>query len=117
MKRCLDYKAPSAAVMEEYERDGVSEDYTCQVHHYGILELAAGSRFDVMSIEAFDPRSFQIVSFPVPFDKEFAKEIADSSHRVWHEHVMMGLIPTRPKSTLSMWKMKPSSTLACRRPS
>lgn len=97
MKRCLDYKAPSAAVMEEYERDGVSEDYTCQVHHYGILELAAGSRFDVMSIEAFDPRSFQIVSFPVPFDKEFAKEIADSSHRVWHEHVMMGLIPDAPE--------------------
>lgn len=96
-KRCLDYKAPSANVMEEYERNGVSEDYVCQVHHYGMLQLASGSRFDLMSIEAFDPRTFKIVSFEVPFDKELARAISDSSDRLWHEFIMNGIIPEAPK--------------------
>lgn len=96
LKRCLDYKAPSAAVVEEYENNGVSMDYICQVHHYAILQLASGSKFDVMSIEAFDPRSFKIVSFPVEFDIELAKEIAGACHRLWHENVMMGVVPDAP---------------------
>ena len=96
LKRCLDYKAPSAAVVEDYENNGVSMDYQCQVHHYAILQLASGSKFDVMSIEAFDPRSFRILSFPVEFDVKFAKEIADGCHRMWHENVMMGVVPDAP---------------------
>ncbi|MBW3243586.1 YqaJ viral recombinase family protein [Epibacterium sp. DP7N7-1] len=96
LKRCLDYKAPSAAVVEDYETNGVSMDYVCQVHHYGILQLASGSKFDVMSIEAFDPRSFKILSFPVEFDIKLAKEISDSCHRLWHENVMLGVVPDAP---------------------
>jgi predicted phage-related endonuclease len=97
-KRCLDYKAPSAQVVSDYEENGISLDYRCQVHHYAILQLASGSKFDVMSIEVFDPRSFKIMSFNVDFDLEFAKEIADGCHRLWHENVMMGVVPDAPST-------------------
>lgn len=97
LKRCLDYKAPSAAVVEDYESKGVSLDYICQLHHYAILQMASGSMFNVMSIEAFDPRTFTIVSFPVAFDKELGKELVDGTHRLWHEFVMMGIVPDAPK--------------------
>ncbi|MCW3782594.1 YqaJ viral recombinase family protein [Defluviimonas salinarum] len=97
VRRCVDYKCPSADVISEYEKTGVSEDYVCQLHHYGILAMAAGAKFDVMSVECFDARSFKIMSFPVAFDIDLAKELASSCHRIWHEFVMMGVVPDAPR--------------------
>lgn len=95
-KGCIDYKAPSADVVEEYEEKGISEDYVCQVHHYGTLQLASGSKFDFMSLEVLDPRSFQILSFEVPFDKPLAREILHSIDLLWHAYIMNGILPVAP---------------------
>lgn len=97
LKRCLDYKAPSAAVVKDYLKNGVSEDYVIQLHHYAVLQLASGSKFDVMSIEAFNPDSFEIVSFEVPFDKDLAQEVIAANHRLFHEFILNGIVPDAPK--------------------
>ena len=95
-KGCIDYKAPSADVVSEYEDNGISEDYVCQVHHYGTLQLASGSNFDFMSLEVLDPRSFKIMSFEVPFDKALAREILHSVDLLWHSYIMNGILPVAP---------------------
>lgn len=92
-----DYKAPSALVMEEYDKDGVSFDYVCQLHHYGFISREAGVAFRGMSIKALDPRSFTIAVFPVPFDEELRAELKESIDRIWNEHVMLGIVPDAPK--------------------
>jgi len=97
IRRIVDYKAPSADVMEGYDRDGISFDYVCQDTHYGTIALAAGIQFDDMTIEALDPRSFRVVSFPVPFDVDLAKELGSAIDRLWNEHVMTADIPAAPK--------------------
>ncbi|MEP3667036.1 MAG: YqaJ viral recombinase family protein, partial [Roseibium sp.] len=94
-RRMIDYKCPSAAVVEDYESNGVSFDYVCQLHHYGILTLAAGAKFDDMAIECFDPRHFDIKSFPVPFDKELAREMSAAHQKIWNEFVMAGVLPEK----------------------
>lgn len=96
-RKILDYKAPSADVMADYERNGISFDYVCQLHHYAILAMAAGVKFDSMEIQAFDPRSFQLVTFEVPFDKALAAELVQSCHNIWFDHVMGGLVPEAPR--------------------
>lgn len=95
-RRMVDYKAPSADVCADYENKGISFDYVCQLHHYGIISMAAGCRFADMSIEVLDPRSFEVVTYPVPFDREVAKELTASARRLWNEHVMTGVIPDAP---------------------
>lgn len=96
-REVTDYKAPSAAVIEGYEKDGVSFDYVCQVHHYGIISMASGVKFNKMSIRALDPRSFSIMVFPVEFDVTLAKDLAGAATKLWNEHVMTGDIPVAPR--------------------
>lgn len=96
-RKILDYKAPSADVMADYERNGISFDYVCQLHHYAILAMAAGVKFDSMEIQAFDPRSFQLVTFEVPFDKALAAELVQSCHNIWFDNVMLGAVPDAPR--------------------
>jgi hypothetical protein len=92
-----DYKAPSALVMEEYDKDGVSFDYVCQLHHYGYISREAGVAFTRMAIKALDPRSFTIEVFPVPFDEDLSTELTTAIDRIWNEHVMLGVVPDAPK--------------------
>jgi len=96
-RELVDYKAPSAQVMEDYDRDGISFDYVCQDHHYALIAMAAGVKIDRMSIRALDPRSFEIAEFEVPFDPELAREIANTSNRLWLENVMTGVVPDAPR--------------------
>lgn len=88
-----DYKAPSADVCEKYEKDGVAFDYICQIHHYCVLALAAGVKFDSMSVRVHDPRSFTIAKYPVEFDKALAKQICDATSQYWSDFVMTGTLP------------------------
>lgn len=92
-RRVVDYKAPSADVCEGYEANGISFDYVCQLHHYAVIAMAAQCRFSEMSIEVLDPRSFEIVSYPVEFDRDLAREILQSSRKLWLDHVMTGIVP------------------------
>lgn len=96
-RRMVDYKAPSADVCSDYERNGISFDYVCQLHHYGVLSMAAGVRFSDMSVEVHDPRYFQVVSFPVPFDPALAREIAKSANTLWKDYILQGIVPDAPK--------------------
>lgn len=98
LRRMVDYKAPSADVCSDYEVKGISFDYKAQLHHYGIISLAAGGAFHDMSIETHDPRSFTITSYVVPFDHELAREIAASARRIWNDHVMTGIVPDAIKA-------------------
>lgn len=98
LRRMVDYKAPSADVCADYESKGISFDYQCQLHHYGIISMAAGSAFHDMSIETHDPRSFTITSYVVPFDKDLAREIAASARAIWNDHVMTGVAPESIKA-------------------
>ncbi|MFG6082131.1 hypothetical protein ACEUZ9_002774 [Paracoccus litorisediminis] len=97
-RRLKDYKAPSANVMEEYDSKGISFDYVCQDHHYFVIALAAGIKIDDMSIEALDPRGFEIATFDVPYDKALAREISVGIDNLWFENVMLGLIPEAPRA-------------------
>lgn len=92
-RRLVDYKCPSADVNADYEKNGISFDYVCQVHHYGILAQSAGGRFDEMEVAAFDPRYFKIQQYVVPRDKDLIQEIMRSGQAFWDEFVMRGLIP------------------------
>jgi predicted phage-related endonuclease len=96
-RRLIDYKAPSADVVSDYEANGISFDYVCQVHHYAVISMAAKVTFDDMSMQVFDPRHFVIREFPVPFDKDLAREIVHSCHDLWMDHVMTGIAPEAPK--------------------
>lgn len=96
-RRMVDYKAPSADVCADYERSGISFDYVCQLHHYGVLSMAAGVRFSDMSVEVHDPRYFQVVSFPVPLDPALAREIAKSANTLWKDYILQGIVPDAPK--------------------
>lgn len=96
-RRIVDYKAPSADVMKNYESKGVSFDYVCQLHDYAVLSMAAGVKVDLLSVEAFDPRYFKIHRFPVDFDVELAREIAQTSTTLWNDHVMQGDVPAAPR--------------------
>lgn len=97
--RLTDYKAPSADVCSDYEKNGISFDYVCQVHHYGILAMAAGSKFDEMSLEVFDPRHFDVTSYPIELDMDLAKQIAGACKHFWHDYVMQGELPEKLAST------------------
>jgi hypothetical protein len=88
-----DYKAPSGDVCDSYEKDGVSFDYICQIHHYCVLAMAAGVKFDTMSVRVHDPRSFTITKYPVVFDKLLAKQLCDATTQYWGEFVMQGKLP------------------------
>jgi len=92
-RRLVDYKAPSADVCKDYESKGISFDYQCQLHHYAILSLARGERFAEMSIEVHDPRTFDITSYPVAFDRALAKEITAAARAIWIDNVMTGHLP------------------------
>lgn len=92
-----DYKAPSAQVCEDYDKDGVSFDYVCQLHHYGFISREAEISFTKMAIKALDPRSFTIAVYPVSFDPELSSELNTAIDRIWNEHVMLGVVPDAPK--------------------
>ena len=92
-RRVVDYKCPSADVNAEYEKNGVSFDYVCQVHHYGVLAQSAGARFHEMEVAAFDPRTFTIHQYRVERDTALIKEIMKSAKVFWDEFVMNGLVP------------------------
>jgi predicted phage-related endonuclease len=92
-RRLVDYKCPSADVNAEYEKKGVSFDYVCQVHHYGILSQASGGRFDEMEVAVFDPRYFVIHQYKVERDPALIQEIMKAGQVFWDEFVMNGLIP------------------------
>ncbi|PTX52515.1 YqaJ-like recombinase protein [Gemmobacter caeni] len=92
-RRLVDYKCPSADVNADYEKNGVSFDYVCQVHHYGILSQSAGGRFDEMEVAVFDPRYFVIHQYAVPRDTDLIQEIMKSARAFWDDFVMNGLIP------------------------
>lgn len=96
-RRLIDYKAPSADVVSDYEANGISFDYVCQVHHYAVISMATKVTFDDMSMQVFDPRHFVIREFPVPFDKDLAREIVHSCHNLWMDHVMTSIAPEAPK--------------------
>jgi len=92
-RRLVDYKCPSADVNADYERNGVSFDYVCQVHHYGVLAQSAGGRFDEMEVAVFDPRYFTIHQYAVERDTDLIQEMMKSARAFWDEFVMNGLIP------------------------
>jgi len=92
-RRLVDYKCPSADVNADYEKNGVSFDYVCQVHHYGVLAQSAGARFDEMEVSVFDPRYFVIHQYAVERDTDLIQEIMRSGQTFWDEFVMNGLIP------------------------
>jgi predicted phage-related endonuclease len=92
-RRLVDYKCPSADVNAEYEKKGVSFDYVCQVHHYGILSQSSGGRFDEMEVAVFDPRYFVIHQYAVERDPALIQEIMKAGQVFWDEFVMHGLIP------------------------
>lgn len=92
-RRLVDYKAPSADVNAEYEKDGISFDYVCQVHHYAILAQASGSRISEMEIAAFDPRYFLIHQYEVERDPDLIREIMSSATTFWDDFVMVGALP------------------------
>lgn len=92
-RRLVDYKCPSADVNADYEKNGVSFDYVCQVHHYGILAQSAGGRFDEMEVAVFDPRYFVIHQYAVPRDNDLIQEIMRSAQVFWDQFVMNGIIP------------------------
>lgn len=92
-RKVVDYKCPSADVNAEYEKNGVSFDYVCQVHHYGVLAQSAGARFDEMEVAVFDPRYFVIHQYKVERDPALIQEIMKSAKAFWDEFVMNGLIP------------------------
>lgn len=92
-RRVVDYKCPSADVNAEYEKNGVSFDYVCQVHHYGVLAQSAGARFDEMEVAVFDPRYFVIHQYKVERDPALIQEIMKSAKAFWDEFVMNGLVP------------------------
>lgn len=95
-RKVVDYKAPSADVCSEYEKDGISQDYQFQLHHYGIISMAAGCRFHEMSIEVFDPRVFEVVCYPVEFNRDIARDIVSASRTLWLDNVMQGVVPAAP---------------------
>lgn len=92
-RRLIDYKCPSAEVIAEYEKNGVSFDYVCQVHHYGILAQAAAGKFDEMEVAVFDPRYFVIHSYTVERDISLIQEIMRAGQVFWDRFVMHGLCP------------------------
>jgi len=92
-RRLVDYKCPSADVNADYEKNGVSFDYVCQVHHYGILAQSAGGRFDEMEVATFDPRYFLIHQYAVARDTDLIQEIMRAARTFWDEFVMNGLVP------------------------
>ncbi len=95
-RRMPDYKVPSAEVMADYERNGIAFDYICQDHHYMVVAHKANVRINELTIEAFDPASFQVKSFEVPIDVELVKEIVLANDRLWNENVMTGIVPAAP---------------------
>lgn len=92
-----DYKAPSADVCEDYDANGVSFDYVCQLHHYGFISKEADIAFDKMAIKALDPRSFTIAVYPVAYDPQLSEELNIAIDRIWNEHVMLGVVPDAPR--------------------
>ncbi|MCE6959669.1 YqaJ viral recombinase family protein [Cereibacter sphaeroides] len=98
LRKIIDYKAPSADVVSDYEKNGISFDYVCQVHHYSILAMAARVAFKEMELQVFDPRTFEMLTFPVAFDKALAQELVHACHKLWMEHVMTGVAPEAPKT-------------------
>lgn len=92
-RRLVDYKCPSADVNAEYEKNGISFDYVCQVHHYGILSQASGGRIADMEVAAFDPRYFMVHQYEVEKDPELMREIMISAKTFWDDFVMTGALP------------------------
>jgi len=96
-RRIIDYKCPSAAVNEEYEKKGmVSFDYVCQVHQYGIFSRESGIEFDGMDIECFDPRYFKLVTYEIVYDPDLEEEMIAGADTLWNEFVMKGVVPEVP---------------------
>lgn len=96
MLKITDYKCPSADVNAEYEKNGISFDYRCQVHHYAILCHAAKVFFRDMEIACFDPRSFKMISYPVELDTELIREMMKAAQTFWNDFVMEGVLPEVP---------------------
>ncbi len=96
-RRIIDYKCPSAAVNEEYEKKGmVSFDYVCQVHQYGIFSRESGIVFDGMDIECFDPRYFKLVTYEIVYDADLEAEMLAGADTLWNDFVMKGVVPEVP---------------------
>jgi len=91
-----DYKAPSADVYAKMEEKGVSFEYRSQLHHYSLVAAAAGVKFHGLALSPFSPRDFEVGLLPVPFDREFARELALAATRIWNDHVMKGVVPEVP---------------------
>jgi predicted phage-related endonuclease len=95
-RRIVDYKCPSADVNEDYEKNGISFDYKCQVHHYAILCRSSGVSFSGMEIACFDPRYFVMTSYEVPMDVELAREMITAAKTFWDDFVMQAHLPEVP---------------------
>jgi energy-converting hydrogenase A subunit M len=97
-RKIIDYKCPSAAVNEEYEKKGdVSFGYKCQVHQYGVLSKHSGVEYEGMDVCCFDPRTFKIVPYKIEYDPELEKEMLESSAILWNDYIMKGIVPDAPE--------------------
>jgi hypothetical protein len=90
-----DYKAPSADVFEKL-RQKVSFEYKAQLHHYAIVASSAGIAFHGLALAPFSNRDWQVPLIEVPFEREFARDLARAAGRIWNNHVMTGVVPEPP---------------------
>jgi hypothetical protein len=97
IRKIIDYKCPSAAVNEDYEKKGaVSFDYVCQVHQYAIFAKKAGVKFSAMEVVCFDPRSFSLKTYVIDPDKALVAEMVKGSAELWNNYVMKAIVPEVP---------------------
>lgn len=89
----VDYKCPSPEMFEEVRRDGVPFGYRAQLHHYHTICASAGIAIDRMFLAPFRLMAFDAERFEVPYDREFAIEVARCARAMWHDHVMTGTLP------------------------
>jgi hypothetical protein len=80
-------------MFEEVRRDGVPFGYRAQLHHYHTICASAGIAIDRMFLAPFRLMAFDAERFEVPYDREFAIEVARCARAMWHDHVMTGTLP------------------------
>lgn len=96
-REIVDYKCPSDAVCEEYEKKGsVSFDYICQVHQYGFFCRECDIHYDGMRIIADDHRYYKRVTYDIPYDAELEAEMLRGADELWNNYVLKGIIPEVP---------------------
>lgn len=92
-RHLVDYKCPSPDMFAELEQDGVPFGYKAQLHHYHTICAAAGIQVDRMYLSPFKLMAFDAVRFEVPYDRDFAVEVALCARRIWMENVLEGRLP------------------------